>query len=43
MNEDLSRTASESRETCEGESEGTGPPPGGLGETGETSRIVLNG
>jgi hypothetical protein len=34
LNEDLSRTAREGRETCEGESEGTGPPPG---------RIVLNG
>jgi hypothetical protein len=43
MNEDRSRTTSEGRETCEGESEGAGPPPGGLGGTGETSRIVLNG
>jgi hypothetical protein len=44
MSEDLSRAASEGRETCEGESEGPGPPPGGgFGETGETSRIVLNG
>jgi hypothetical protein len=42
--EDLSRAASEGRETCEGESEGPGPPPGGgFGETSETSRIVLNG
>jgi hypothetical protein len=43
MNEDLSRAASEGRETCEGESEGAGPPPGGFGGIGETSRIVLNG
>jgi hypothetical protein len=44
MNEDRSRTASEGRETCEGESEGAaGPPPGGLGGGGETRRIVLNG
>jgi hypothetical protein len=43
MNEDRNRTAREGRETCEGESEGAGPPPGGFGETGETSRIVLNG
>ncbi len=43
MNEDLSRAAREGRETCEGESEGTGPPPGGFGGVGETSRIVLNG
>jgi len=43
MNEDRSRTAREGRETCEGESEGSGPPPGGFGRTGETSRIVLNG
>lgn len=43
MNEDRSRTAREGRETCEGESEGAGPPPGGFGGTGETSRIVLNG
>jgi hypothetical protein len=43
MDEDRSRTASEGRETCEGESEGSGPPPGGLGGAGETSRIVLNG
>ena len=35
--------AREGRETCEGESEGAGPPPGGFGGTGETSRIVLNG
>jgi hypothetical protein len=43
MNEDRSRTAREGRETCEGESEGAGPPPGGFGGTGETSKIVLNG
>jgi hypothetical protein len=45
INEDRSRTASEGRETCEGESEGSaGPPPGGLGSIGgETGRIVLNG
>lgn len=43
MDEDRSRTAREGRETCEGESEGAGPPPGGFGGTGETSRIVLNG
>lgn len=43
MNEDRSRTAREGRETCEGESEGPGPPPGGFGGTGETSRIALNG
>jgi len=44
VDENLSRAASEGRETCEGESEGPGPPPGGfLGEEGETSRIVLNG
>jgi hypothetical protein len=43
MDEDRSRTAREGRETCEGESEGAGPPPGGLGGTGETRRIVLNG
>ncbi len=43
MSEDLSQKAIEGRETCEGESEGSGPPPGGFGETGETSRIVLNG
>ncbi|MGA7541139.1 MAG: hypothetical protein WBW93_20455, partial [Steroidobacteraceae bacterium] len=42
MNEDRSRTASEGRETCEGESEGSGPPPGGFGGAGETRRIVLN-
>jgi hypothetical protein len=41
--EDLSRAASEGRETCEGESEGAGPPPGGFGGIGETSRIVLSG
>lgn len=29
--------------TCEGESEGAGPPPSGFGGIGETSRIVLNG
>jgi hypothetical protein len=40
--EDLARAAKEGRETCEGESEGPGPPPGGFGETGETSRIVLS-
>ena len=40
--EDLSRASTEGRETCEGESEGAGPPPGS-GETGETSRIILNG
>ncbi len=43
MNEDLSRAAREGRETCEGESEGAGPPPGGFGGTGETRRIALNG
>jgi hypothetical protein len=43
MNEDLSRAASEGRETCEGESEGAGPPPSGFGGLGETSRIVLSG
>jgi hypothetical protein len=43
MNDDLSRVAREGRETCEGESEGTSPPPGGFGGIGETSRIVLNG
>lgn len=43
MNEDRSRTAREGRETCEGESEGAGPPPGGFGGTGETRRIALNG
>lgn len=43
MNEDLSRVAREGRETCEGESEGAGPSPGGFGGIGETSRIVLNG
>lgn len=43
MNEDRSRTAREGRETCEGESEGTGPPPGGFDGIGETSRIALNG
>jgi hypothetical protein len=43
MNEERSRAASEGRETCEGESEGAGPPPGGFGGLGETSRIVLNG
>jgi hypothetical protein len=43
MNEDLSRAAREGRETCEGESEGAGPPPGGFGGIGETRRIVLNG
>jgi hypothetical protein len=42
MNEDLSRAAREGRETCEGESEGASPPPGGFGGIGETSRIVLN-
>jgi hypothetical protein len=42
--QDLSRAAREGRETCEGESEGAGPPPGGFGGgIGETSRIVLNG
>jgi hypothetical protein len=42
MSDDLSRAASEERETCEGESEGSGPPPGDdFSETGETSRIVL--
>ncbi len=40
--EDLSRLAREGRETCEGESEGSGPPPGGLGSIGgETSTIVV--
>jgi hypothetical protein len=44
MNEDRSRAAREGRETCEGESEGAGPPPGGFGGIGgETSRIVLGG
>ena len=43
MNEDLSRAASEGRETCEGESEGPGPPPGAYSGIGETSRLVLNG
>lgn len=43
MTEDRGRMAREGRETCEGESEGAGPPPGGFGGTGETSRIVLNG
>jgi hypothetical protein len=43
VNEDHSRAAREGRETCEGESEGAGPPPGGFGGVGETSRIVLNG
>lgn len=43
MSENLSQKATEGRETCEGESEGTGPPPGGLSETGETSKIVLSG
>jgi len=43
MNEDLGRAAREGRETCEGESEGAGPPPGGFGGLGETSRIVLHG
>jgi hypothetical protein len=43
MNEDRSRTAREGRETCEGETEGPGPPPGGFVGAGETSRIVLNG
>lgn len=41
--EDLSRAASEGRETCEGESEGTGPPPGSFSGAGETRRIVLSG
>jgi hypothetical protein len=43
VNEDLSRAAREGRETCEGESEGAGPPPGDFGGIGETSRIVLSG
>jgi hypothetical protein len=43
MYEDLSRVAREGRETCEGESEGTGPPPGGFDGGGETRRIVLSG
>jgi hypothetical protein len=43
VSEDLSRAAREGRETCEGESEGAGPPPGGLSGIGETRRIVLNG
>lgn len=43
MNEDRSHAAEEARETCEGESEGPGPPPGGFAGTGETSRIVLDG
>jgi hypothetical protein len=43
MDEDRSRAAREGRETCEGESEGTGPPPGNFGEVGETSRIALKG
>lgn len=43
MNEHLNRAAREDRETCEGESEGAGPPPGSFGELGETSRIVLKG
>ncbi|HTA98513.1 MAG TPA: hypothetical protein VK730_12835 [Solirubrobacteraceae bacterium] len=43
MSEDLSSQATKGRETCEGESEGSaGPPPGGFGETSQTSRIVLN-
>jgi hypothetical protein len=42
--ENLSRAATEGRETCEGESEGAGPPPGLGGDFGgETSRIVLSG
>ncbi|MGN6373316.1 MAG: hypothetical protein ACTHM1_10050 [Solirubrobacteraceae bacterium] len=43
LNEDLSGAAREGRETCEGESEGPGPPPGVFGGMGETSRIVLKG
>jgi hypothetical protein len=43
MSENLGNAAREGRETCEGESEGSGPAPGGFGETGETSRIVLSG
>jgi hypothetical protein len=43
VNKDLSRVAREGRETCEGESEGAGPPPGVFGGIGETRRIVLNG
>jgi hypothetical protein len=40
--ENLGKAAREGRETCEGESEGSGPAPGGFGG-GETSRIVLSG
>jgi hypothetical protein len=44
VKEALNRAAREGRETCEGESEGAGPPPGGFGGgIGETSRIALNG
>lgn len=43
MSEDRGSQAVEGREKCEGESEGSvGPPPGVFGETGETSRIVLD-
>ncbi len=43
IRQDLSGAAREGRETCEGESEGPGPPPGALAVLGETSKIVLRG
>lgn len=41
--EDLHAYATEQRETCEGESEGTGPAPGAFANIGETSTIALSG
>ncbi len=44
VSENRSKQTTEGREMCEGESEGTGPPPGALGGIGdETSRIRLSG
>ena len=42
MSEDRASQTTEGRETCEGESEGSGPTPSFLGGTGETSRIVIS-
>lgn len=42
MSENRVSRATEGRETCEGESEGSGPTPSFLGGAGETSRIVID-
>lgn len=42
MSENRVSRATEGRETCEGESEGSGPTPSFLGGAGETNRIVID-